>query len=131
MSNQNFIKFGTSMVVNTANPLKAPIAQLVEQLTLNQWVLGSSPSGGTLLKTPVHPGECRCGFGGVFCTACCRVILLDRLHVTTGAAFFSPLMQRLVRRPDHELGFIRSLRRQGFRRISQKPKLLASFATPR
>ena len=32
---------------------QAPIAQLVEQLTLNQWVLGSSPNGGTLL----HMGE--------------------------------------------------------------------------
>lgn len=27
----------------------APIAQLVEHLTLNQQVLGSTPSGGTLL----------------------------------------------------------------------------------
>ena len=28
--------------------LFAPIAQMVEQLTLNQWVAGSSPAGGTL-----------------------------------------------------------------------------------
>jgi hypothetical protein len=29
-------------------PLCAPIAQLVEQLTLNQWAQGSSPCGGTI-----------------------------------------------------------------------------------
>jgi hypothetical protein len=29
----------------------APIAQLVEQLTLNQFVQGSSPCGGTLVET--------------------------------------------------------------------------------
>ena len=29
---------------------QAPIAQLVEQMTLNHWVLGSSPRGRTNLK---------------------------------------------------------------------------------
>ncbi len=28
----------------------APIAQLVEQMTLNHWVLGSSPRGRTIIK---------------------------------------------------------------------------------
>ena len=41
--------------------LCAPIAQLVEQMTLNHWVLGSSPRGRTifLLVTPVFD---RCFF---------------------------------------------------------------------
>jgi hypothetical protein len=32
----------------------APLAQLAEQLTLNQWVPGSSP-GGRTNKTPLSP----------------------------------------------------------------------------
>jgi hypothetical protein len=32
----------------------APLAQLAEQLTLNQWVPGSSP-GGRTNKTPLFP----------------------------------------------------------------------------
>ncbi len=32
--------------------LDGGIAQLVEQLTLNQWVVGSNPSASTILKSP-------------------------------------------------------------------------------
>ncbi len=35
-----------------------PLAQLVEQLTLNQWVEGSSPSGDTKRMQP-HPFFCK------------------------------------------------------------------------
>ena len=35
--------------------LKAPIAQLVEQLTLNQWVQGSNPCGGTTVRRAKIP----------------------------------------------------------------------------
>lgn len=36
-------------VDRTAQSKHAPLAQLVEQLTLNQWVLGSSPRWRTIL----------------------------------------------------------------------------------
>src|SRR5680860_1261152 len=35
-------------------PSNAPLAQLAEQLTLNQWVPGSSPGGCTTHEGPVH-----------------------------------------------------------------------------
>ena len=38
----------------TENKSVASVAQLVEQLTLNQLVLGSSPSRGTISSSPSH-----------------------------------------------------------------------------
>ena len=38
--------------------LCAPIAQLVEQMTLNHWVLGSSPRGRTNLFLTPHSVRC-------------------------------------------------------------------------
>ena len=39
------------------NIFRSPIAQLVEQLTVNQWVAGSSPAGGANIN------ECRNNMG--------------------------------------------------------------------
>ncbi len=49
--------------VNQAN---APIAQLVEQMTLNHWVQGSSPCGGTLGSSPIPIEELNPDIVGVF-----------------------------------------------------------------
>ena len=38
---------GLSVWLNNISPPYAPVAQMVEQLTLNQWVAGSSPSRRT------------------------------------------------------------------------------------
>ena len=35
----------------------SPIAQLVEQLTVNQWVAGSSPAWGAKYRSVVQPGR--------------------------------------------------------------------------
>ena len=35
-----------------------PVAQLVEQLTFNQWVTGSNPVGLTTLVSPIDLAKC-------------------------------------------------------------------------
>ena len=45
-----------------ANLIYAPLAQLVEQLTLNQWVLGSSPRWCTKFPVTGRYIFARCGF---------------------------------------------------------------------
>ena len=42
---------GDSLVIRNLQIFNAPLAQLVEQLTLNQWVEGSIPSGRTFIPT--------------------------------------------------------------------------------
>ena len=37
--------------------LNSPIAQLVEQVTVNHWVPGSSPGRGAKLKKPDHESD--------------------------------------------------------------------------
>jgi hypothetical protein len=49
----------------------APLAQLAEQLTLNQWVPGSSPGGCTMGKQPPACGNAN---RGLFCYATPRLI---------------------------------------------------------
>src|SRR4051812_16206040 len=67
----------------------APLAQLAEQLTLNQWVPGSSPGGCTSRKPPVQasrldrrlsscPGRFSCALSGLL--TCARA---DNKVVTT------------------------------------------------
>ena len=45
------------MYANITKLSHGPLAQLAEQLTLNQWVWGSNPQGSTmmLMKALVHP----------------------------------------------------------------------------
>lgn len=45
----------------------APVAQSVEQRTLNPWVQGSSPCGGTNLHCPGDPEPSKARFPGFFC----------------------------------------------------------------
>ena len=47
---------GSLVRVQLGEPNFAPLAQLVEQLTLNQWVLGSSPRWCTKNTMPMKHG---------------------------------------------------------------------------
>ena len=41
--------------------ISGPLAQLVEQLTFNQWVAGSNPARLTTITKSVHVGTCARG----------------------------------------------------------------------
>ena len=49
--NQRFLCYNSCCV-------DGPLAQLVEQLTLNQWVAGSNPSGSTIEKFEADTSLC-------------------------------------------------------------------------
>ena len=53
---------GENQGMKRFEPLYAPLAQLVEQLTLNQWVLGSSPRWCTKFPVTGKYIFARCGF---------------------------------------------------------------------
>ena len=53
--NKNLLSFLDGAKLACVKDNKAPIAQLVEQRTLNPWVTGSIPVGGTFLGGNVLP----------------------------------------------------------------------------
>ena len=67
---------------------QAPLAQLAEQLTLNQWVLGSSPRGRTSKKIPLILRNRR-----DFCVPSVNAVLSCEVHIILFAPAWDPSSQ--------------------------------------